>query len=108
MQNLSPHDYPVRHFSQMQDLAVALKTVTAQVLRHEYSYESFGSWLTVIRRRGKKYQFTFDGRDQLYTMEACSDNQLSSQQRLLWKYSGNSEVIPITEMIDALVTDVTE
>ena len=108
MQNLSPHDYPVRHFSQMQDLAVALRTVTAQILRHEYYYESFGSWLTVIRRRGKKYQFTFDGRDQLYTMEASSDNQPSSQNRLLWKYSANSETIPIAVLIYALVKESDE
>jgi hypothetical protein len=103
MQNQQPHDYPIEHFSQMGEFAVALKAVPAQILRHEYFYEGFGSWVTIVRIHGKKYQFTYDGRDRTYTLEAYSDPPLSSNNRVLWQHSAaDSKIVPIADMIVAL------
>jgi hypothetical protein len=60
---MEAHDYPIVHFERMSRLARALKPLPAQVLDHNYSYESFGSWYVVVRHKGRVGQLIFDGRD---------------------------------------------
>jgi hypothetical protein len=60
---MEPQEYPIRHFERMVDLTERLKTLPAQLLEHGYSYESFGSWWSIIRIGGVPLRIVFDGRD---------------------------------------------
>jgi hypothetical protein len=60
---MEAQDYPVAHFNGMERLALALKALPAQLLEHQYSYESFGSWWVVLKHKGQAAQVAFDGRD---------------------------------------------
>jgi len=67
---MDAHDYPIRHFEEMARFATALKALPAQVLEHSYSYDSFGSWTTVVRSKGFPLRVIFDGRESELVLEA--------------------------------------
>jgi hypothetical protein len=67
---MDAHDYSIRHFEDMARFATALKALPAQVLEHSYSYDSFGSWWTVVRCNGFPLRVVFDGRDRELVLEA--------------------------------------
>jgi len=60
---------PLLHFREMEELAEALRALPAQICDHSYSYESFGSWATVIRCKGVRLRLVFEGRDHEYRLE---------------------------------------
>jgi hypothetical protein len=62
-------DYPIEHFKLMVSVSEHLKSAAAQILKHEYHYQTFGSWWTVFRRHGEKYRLIFDGRDTLLILQ---------------------------------------
>jgi hypothetical protein len=41
----------------------------AQVLEHSYTYESFGSWWSIVRFKGIPYRIVLDGRDRELVVE---------------------------------------
>ena len=102
MKKTPTHDRAALHFSQMRDLATTLGAVRAQVLRHEYSYEAFGSWSTMVRYKGRNYQFSFDGRDELYSVDAVSETDIPHGSHTLFQQTGRSGDIPIAGMVSAI------
>jgi hypothetical protein len=60
---MEAQDYPAVHFERMRELTRALRVLPAQVLDHEYRYESFGSWCLTVRYEGQVAQLVYDGRD---------------------------------------------
>jgi hypothetical protein len=67
--------YPIAHFEGATRLAIALKDLPAQILEHQYFYESFGSWHSVIRYKGRVYQLTYDGRDRYMSLRQSVDRK---------------------------------
>ena len=66
---MEAQDYSIEHFRIMAELASRLKSLTALILEHNYSYESFGSWWFTFRRSGQKFRVIFDGRDKYLSLE---------------------------------------
>lgn len=67
-----PQDYPVRHFERMVRLAEHFKMVPAQLLEHSYSYQSFGSWWSLLLVNGQPVRIVFDGREGVMIVERSS------------------------------------
>lgn len=65
-------DYRIAHFRMMEQIADRLRDISAELLRHEYLYESFGSWLFNFERNGKIFRITLDGRDYLLGLEKAA------------------------------------
>lgn len=63
------HDYPIEHFKLMILVAEKLKTLSVQLLEHEYSYNFCSSWWFIYQQNGAKYRVVFDGRDRFLTLE---------------------------------------
>jgi hypothetical protein len=66
---MESHDYPIEHFRMMAEVAVYLKSISALILEHSYSYESFGSWWFSFKRSEKRFRVIFDGRDNYLSLE---------------------------------------
>ena len=60
---MQAQEYPVEHFRLMTRLAEDLRSLPAQIEEHEYSYSTFGSWCTTVRRRGHLFRIIFDGKE---------------------------------------------
>ncbi len=56
-------------------LAYALKALPAQILEHEYSYESFGSWYLVFRHKGCVGRLVFDGHESELVLQKSKDRK---------------------------------
>jgi hypothetical protein len=56
-------DHPVEHFRLMVGLAKELQTLPAQIVKHAYHHDAFGSWCTTVRRRGLLFRIVFDGKE---------------------------------------------
>jgi hypothetical protein len=72
---MEPQDYAIAHFERMNRLACALKALPAQILEHQYSGESFGSWYLVVRHSGRVSQLTYDGRENYLTLSRSPDRK---------------------------------
>ena len=70
---MEPQDYAISHFDGMSRLGRALKELPAQILRHEYHGEAFGSWLLTFRYRGSVAELAFDGKDDLLQLRRSAD-----------------------------------
>ena len=101
-------DFPIEHFSLMKDLAVELKAISAQLLRHVYSYEGFGSWWATIEHNNKILRLLFDGRDGVYCLEPAIDPKEPYQWgETTWQLPGSVHAFPIAE-ISAAILDATK
>jgi len=93
-------DYPVEHFSLMKGLAVELQAIRDQVLRHPYSYHSFGSWWMTIDYQGGVFRLAFDGRDDTYSIEEAVERQEPYQWgESIWRVSGTSHEFPVSAIL---------
>jgi len=72
---MEPQEFPTGHFEQMTKLARALTELPVQILGHEYSYESFGSWSLTLRHKGHVAQLVYDGRDDSLTLRQSDDRK---------------------------------
>jgi hypothetical protein len=88
---MDPLDYPIRHFEQMSRLAARLKIIPAQVLEHEYSCDSFGSWVLTIRCKGRPLRLIYDGRDREYVLEQSEVYRRPYSWDLLWRRPSTSD-----------------
>jgi len=66
---METQDYPVRHFRRMAELAAGLKSIPAQLLDHEYSSQSFGSWWTTLRCHGVVFRIVYDGKEGVFLVQ---------------------------------------
>ena len=88
---MDPQDYPIRHFQEMGRLATLLKGLPAQVLDHDYSYESFGSWSMTIRCNGHPLRVTFDGKEREYHLEKSATPRTPYSWSSVWNRNDLSE-----------------
>ena len=65
---MEAHDYPIKHFRMMVEIATHLKSVPALILEHSYDFECFGSWWFTFKRSGKRFRVSFDGRDKFLSL----------------------------------------
>lgn len=98
---MDAQDYPINHFDRMKELAVELKSVPAQLLEHEYSYESFGSWSLVFRCQGQVFRLTFDGKERWYVLQESAERKAPYQwNEIVWeKRCEQSDLFPQAEVI---------
>jgi hypothetical protein len=85
----------------MKKLAVELKSLPAQVLEHEYSYESFGSWSLTLRYRGQVFRLTFDGKERWCVLQESAEWKAPYQwNEIVWeKRCEQSDLFPQAELI---------
>lgn len=101
-------EYPLRHFQEMEELAEALRSLPAQIRDHSYSYESFGSWATVMRCKGVRLRLTFDGRNREYRLERSASSKPPDE----WCDTGWRRIaerdasLPLVEIARAVVESV--
>jgi hypothetical protein len=76
---MEAHDYPIAHFEGLSRLARALKVLSAQILEHNYDYESFGSWYIVVRHNGVVSRLVFDGRDNYLGLQKSASGKAPYQ-----------------------------
>ena len=74
-------DPAVEHFKMACTIAENLHAMEIQLLRHEYYYESFGSWLIEYLRAGERFRIVFDGKDR----EIRLDANLGDWMKANWK-----------------------
>jgi hypothetical protein len=98
---MGSQDYPIHHFRFIGELALALRTLPAQVLSHDYSYESFGSWQLTFKTRGIVFRLVFDGHEQWYVLEESEQRKAPYQwSRTVWeKREVTSDRFPLAEVI---------
>jgi hypothetical protein len=77
-------DLPIRHFDQMAAFASALKALPAQMTRHLYEYEAFGSWECVLRFHDETLRVVHDGRDSVIVVQKSSEKSGPHRQNS-WK-----------------------
>ena len=63
------------HFERMRELTRALQELPAQILAHEYKYESFGSWYVTLRYSGRVAQLVYDGREGSLALRRTADRK---------------------------------
>ena len=47
----------------MASVAESLKNRSIQLEQHEYRYDVFGSWYSIVRRKGTYFRLIYDGRN---------------------------------------------
>jgi hypothetical protein len=86
----------------MDRLATRLKGLPAQVLDHDYSYESFGSWSMTIRCNGYPLRVTFDGKEREYRLEKSATPRTPYSWSSVWNRIDLSENAATSAIIDAI------
>jgi len=102
------HDYPIAHFQGIERLALAFKALPAQVLEHQYFYESFGSWHLLVRHGGTVSQLSYDGRDHQLFLRRSPDRRPPysfGSEQLVGIGLGDLEAPAIQGICDALTMD---
>ena len=100
-------DFPIEHFSLMKDLATELKAISAQILRHGYSYQGFGSWWMTIDYRNEVFRLVFDGRDDMYSLEKASEREEPHQWlEAVWQVPGTAHQLPIPAILAVLTNTI--
>ena len=102
---MEPQEYPIRHFEEMARLATALRDLPAQVMDHEYSYEAFGSWSTIVRVKGVRLRVIFDGKEEEYSLQRSLSREPPDDwcdQTVL--RSNTCTPIPIPEVLAAVAS----
>lgn len=72
---MDPQNYPAVHFERMRELTSVLRGLPAQVLNHEYRYESFGSWCLTLRYVGQVAQLVYDGRESALALRRAEERK---------------------------------
>jgi hypothetical protein len=100
---MNSQDYPIQHFKEMNLLATNLTGLPAQVLEHHYSYESFGSWATIIRYKGYPLRICFDGKERQYILERSASRQAPYSWKAIWHHAEVSgETAPLLAVLEAI------
>lgn len=87
---MESNDLDIIHFELMIFLASFFNTLPAQILEHQYSPCSFGSWWCTFRKSGKIYRITYDGRDGFISLEIdISNSHISGKPD--WKDIGHKK-----------------
>jgi len=98
-------DHPIRHLEQTIKLVTALKFVPAQMLDHQDSYESFGSWTMTLRASGNVFRVVWDGKERLLLtlQRSRSRKQPYDWQQPVWERSGvdGNGIVPM-ELVEAV------
>ena len=57
----------------MTEISKRLGSLSALILEHNYSYNTFGSWWFTFRRSGREFRIVYDGRDDFLYIQDASD-----------------------------------
>lgn len=88
------------HFTRMAELASQLRAISAEMLEHEYSYESFGSWWVAVRCCGTVFRICFDGKEQLLYFERSESKKPPYEWRhALADQSGVSGEAAVSDLV---------
>jgi hypothetical protein len=90
----------IRHFHAMGNLVQKLATVPAELVEHQFNPGSFGSWLILLRHRGRLLRVLFDGRDSTCRLERVL-NQAPLQLIVLWE-----NVAQLPALLDEIVAAI--
>lgn len=85
------YDYPTQHFGMMGDIALALQSLSVQILQHHYHYESFGSWWFSFTRFGEKCRVVYDGKDNYLRLEQNTEKESRHEWREVIEEHVNSQ-----------------
>jgi hypothetical protein len=97
-------DYPIQHLESMTLLASELKNLPAQILQHQYSYESFGSWAIVLRAKGVRLRIAFDGKESAYSIERSHARKPpDSWSEPRWLEVPGGETFPLSALVAAVM-----
>src|SRR5262245_45924260 len=99
---MDPQDYPIRHFQEMERLGTVLKSLPAQVLNHDYCYESFGSWSMTIRYKGCHLRLIFDGKEREYRLEKSATRKPPYSWSSVWNRADLSQNAAASAIIEAI------
>lgn len=84
-------------------LSEALRAVPAQLTKHEYSYEDFGSWWTVLRIGGERWRLTFDRRERrLGLQRGTFSTAIPSWGEDVWSHSMAATDPSVSEIVEAI------
>lgn len=83
---MDPQDYPIRHFEDMVRLAAIPKTFPAQILAHQYFYESFGTHSTIVRFKGTVLRIVVSGRDDSVELRRSTTRKHPYQWQDCWRH----------------------
>jgi hypothetical protein len=72
---MKAQDYPIAHFEFMLRLVEALEGVPSQLLEHNYSSQSFGSWTMSVRYTGNIVNLCYDGKESSLSVRYSSDRK---------------------------------
>lgn len=72
---MNAQDYPIAHFEFMSRLTDAFAGLQAQLLRHNYDYEHFGSWEFLVRYRGRVSDVSYDGKESEMAIRYSTDRK---------------------------------
>ena len=102
---METQNFPIRHFREMSILCEALTGLPAQLCDHTYSYESFGSWSTIVRFRGVRLRIVFDGRDHEYLLlRSASRTPPDAWEEVAWrKPAAPDGELPVSDIITAVL-----
>ena len=104
LDTVDSQDYPIQHLEHMALLASSLKNLPAQILHHQYSYESFGSWALALRIKGVRLRLSFDGKESAYAIERSTARKLpDSWSERCWLNIATGEAFPLSELLAAVL-----
>ena len=69
---MESQEYPLHHFQDMVMLADELRSLPAQILEHTYNYSAFGTWWTIVQRKGITFRIVFDGKEGQVSLEQAT------------------------------------
>ncbi|QQR55188.1 hypothetical protein IPG41_01340 [Candidatus Peregrinibacteria bacterium] len=61
------------HFKLMSEVEVGMKEIQFVTTEHHYHANSFGSWYSLVRYKGREYSLVFDGRDSSLELRTKDD-----------------------------------
>ncbi|MCX7554408.1 hypothetical protein OS175_10990 [Marinicella sp. S1101] len=100
---MNEHQYSIKHFNLMVELASKMASIPALILEHSYTYEAFGSWWLTLKRSGKTFRLVFDGRDNRLSIE---ESAINWQEKASKQLSSNNDVL-VLDTCFSLITGYT-
>jgi len=104
---MDAQDYPIAHLARVHALATALKSLPAQVLHHEYDYQGLGSWSLTVRHKGRALRLMFDGKEEMFYLEASEDRKRPYHwSHLIWEHADSDNTpFPEADFLATLTSD---
>lgn len=70
-------DYTIEHFVLMTAIAGRVERLGMKIEKHEYLYNLFGSWISLISSDAGNFKLTYDGRDERLSVERENGDEIA-------------------------------